>query len=222
MVILCIGYRAWALEIYKRVQQQTSDEHEFITISTENGSIEPMIEKIGPELILFYGWSSLVGESLTSNYTCLMLHPSPLPKYRGGSPIQNQVLRGDVSSAVTIFRLSTGIDDGDIVLQRPLMLTGKIEHIFDKIIEIGVSMTLEILRSGLSFTPQVHDQATYYPRRKPAESELTIEELLNCDSLYLLRKIEILRAPYPNAFIRTIDGRKLYITDAYIGDEGEQ
>ena len=26
-----------------------------------------------------------------------MLHPSPLPKFRGGSPIQNQIIRGKKS-----------------------------------------------------------------------------------------------------------------------------
>ena len=28
-----------------------------------------------------------------------MLHPSPLPKYRGGSPIQNQIINGEKKSA---------------------------------------------------------------------------------------------------------------------------
>ena len=44
-----------------------------------------------PDIVLFYGWSWKVSEKLINKFDCLMLHPSPLPKYRGGSPIQNQI-----------------------------------------------------------------------------------------------------------------------------------
>ena len=51
-----------------------------------------------------------------------MLHPSPLPKYRGGSPIQNQIIRGVVDSMVTIFVMNDKIDAGDIIAQSPFLL----------------------------------------------------------------------------------------------------
>ena len=47
-----------------------------------------------------------------------MLHPSPLPKFRGGSPIQNQIIRGEKISAVTIFKINKIIDGGDIYFQK--------------------------------------------------------------------------------------------------------
>ena len=47
-----------------------------------------------------------------------MLHPSPLPKFRGGSPIQNQIIRGKKISAVTIFKINKIIDGGDIYFQK--------------------------------------------------------------------------------------------------------
>ena len=43
-----------------------------------------------------------------------MLHPSPLPKFRGGSPIQNQIIRNKKKSMVTIFRINNILDGGDI------------------------------------------------------------------------------------------------------------
>ena len=59
-----------------------------------------------------------------------MLHPSPLPKYRGGSPIQNQIIDGKLHSAVTIFLMDNGIDTGPIAEQKYLSLEGTIEKIF--------------------------------------------------------------------------------------------
>ena len=44
-------------------------------------------------------------------------------------------------------------------------------------------------------------------------SEITIEELENCTVKELYNKIRCLADPYPNAFIKTKDG-KLYITGA--------
>ena len=42
--------------------------------------------------MLFYGWSWKIEEEIYANYMSIMLHPSDLPKFRGGSPIQNQIL----------------------------------------------------------------------------------------------------------------------------------
>ena len=50
-----------------------------------------------------------------------MLHPSPLPKYRGGSPIQNQIINGESKSAVTLFKINNKIDQGDIIYQKEFL-----------------------------------------------------------------------------------------------------
>ena len=82
-------------------------------LSKENFSIDE-IARFSPDLVLFYGWSDIIASEIISEYSCLMLHPSPLPKYRGGSPIQNQIINGEVDSAVSIFLMDEGIDTGPI------------------------------------------------------------------------------------------------------------
>ena len=66
-----------------------------------------------------------------------MLHPSPLPKYRGGSPIQNQIINGEKNSAVTLFKMTRNLDDGDIYKQIPFSLKGSLDDIFNRIIKLG-------------------------------------------------------------------------------------
>ena len=44
-----------------------------------------------------------------------MLHPSSLPQYRGGSPIQNQIIDGIKESEVCIFKMEKEIDSGQII-----------------------------------------------------------------------------------------------------------
>ena len=68
-------------------------------------------EAINPDLILFYGWSSIIPQFILDSFTCL-IHPSRLPEFR--SPLQNQIIRGVSDSAVTIFKMTMTLDAGPI------------------------------------------------------------------------------------------------------------
>ena len=57
-------------------------------------------------------------------------HEAPLPKFRGGSPLQNQIIRGITKTKTTAFIMNEEIDAGDIILQKDLSLDGSIEDIF--------------------------------------------------------------------------------------------
>jgi methionyl-tRNA formyltransferase len=48
----------------------------------------------------------------------LCFHPSLLPRYRGGSAINWQLIRGETEGGVTVFWPDAGIDTGPILLQR--------------------------------------------------------------------------------------------------------
>jgi len=50
--------------------------------------------------------------------TSICFHPSLLPRYRGGSAIAWQLIRGEPRSGVTVFWPDAGIDTGPILLQR--------------------------------------------------------------------------------------------------------
>ena len=103
------------------------------------------IGTIKPDLILWYGWSKIIPNTVLKKYYSVMLHPSPLPLYRGGSPIQNQIINGEEVSAVTLFKMDEGIDTGDIISQLPLSLKGDLEEIFARITELGTNQTRKMI-----------------------------------------------------------------------------
>ncbi len=209
MKIMCISYRDWAFKIYANIQEET--EHEYLIINSyENYSDEKVLE-FNPDYILFYGWSWLVSSEIIEKFKCIMLHPSPLPKYRGGSPIQNQIINGEQNSMVTLFFMTDSLDDGDIILQEAISLNGHLNDIFNRIIKIGTKLTQDFLEGNYTPTKQLEKDATYCKRRKPSEGEITIEELQTKDSIYLFNKIRMLEDPYPNAYIKTVDGKKLLL-----------
>tara|TARA_Y100001970_G_scaffold246015_1_gene313536 strand:- start:18987 stop:19637 length:651 start_codon:yes stop_codon:yes gene_type:complete len=209
MKIACVGYRSWALNIYEKIIK--TGDHKILLQSSENLFNEKDIYDFSPDLILFYGWSKIVPEKIINDFICLMLHPSDLPKFRGGSPIQNQMIQGIKETKITIFRMNEELDSGDIVAKGGLDLSGHMHEIFQRLTDEGARLTLDFLEKGLSYKKQDHSSATYYKRRTPEQSEITSEELATKDSDYLFNKIRMLEDPYPNAFLKTADGKKILI-----------
>jgi len=214
MRVACVGYREWALNIYENLAKST--EHVFLIFRNKSHFNLSVLHDFKPDIILFYGWSWMVPSDLLDKYTCLMLHPSPLPRYRGGSPLQNQIIAGETGSMVSLFVMTNEMDAGDIVAQKYLDLTGSLNDIFSRIEVLGYDMTRHLFENGFDRIPQDHSNATFCRRRTPADSEITLEELVTKPSQYLYDKIRMLADPYPNAYIRTSDGKRLMITSAYI------
>lgn len=217
MRIACVGHRSWALNIYDRLAETTDDT--YLIFRSKSQFDTEVLADYNPDLVLFYGWSWIVPKDLIERYTCLMLHPSPLPLYRGGSPIQNQIIAGETQSKVCIFIMTDELDAGDIVGRCDFNLAGTLNQIFKRVEDAGVTLSRHVIEAGLQREKQDHSAATFCKRRMPSESEITAEELTTKPAQYLYNKIRMLAKPYPNAYIRTADGRKLMITEAHI-EEG--
>jgi methionyl-tRNA formyltransferase len=112
--------------------------------------------------------------------------------------------------------MNSEIDSGAIISQGDISLEGTLDNIFEQIENVGIKLTLEIIKNRFKAKPQNHNEATYFKRRKKADSEITLEELTNKSSEFLYNKIRMLADPYPNAFIKTKDGKKLVILSAKI------
>jgi methionyl-tRNA formyltransferase len=214
MRIACVGYREWALNIYDYLAQNTN--HTFLICRSKLQYSDEVIKDFKPDLILFYGWSWKVADEIVNTYRCLMLHPSPLPKYRGGSPIQNQIIAGEKKSKVSVFIMDGKIDSGPLLGQRDLSLEGSLNDIFSQIEDAGIAITLSLLSNFVSPIEQDHSKATYCKRRDSSDSELTIKELSEKSAEYIINKIRMLADPYPNAYIKTVDGKKIFIIQARV------
>ena len=86
--------------------------------------------------------------------TSICFHPSLLPRYRGGSAINWQVIRGETETGVTVFWPDAGIDTGPILLQRAATIspddtTGTLY--FKTLFPLGVRTVLDavaLIREG--------------------------------------------------------------------------
>ena len=217
--ILFCGYRDWALSVFNNLE---ASDNEFILARSPKDLTEKLSSN-NIKTILFIGWSWIVEEDIIDKYNCICLHPSPLPKYRGGSPIQHQIINNESESAVSLFVMDTELDHGPILWQQNFSLDGSLDSIFDRIAKVGTEGLHSILNTYKELgnfnwgREQSHSEATYYKRRKPEDSEIKHTEILGSTAEDVYNKVRALQDPYPNAYILCKDGTRLYITEAHHG-----
>ena len=214
MIWIC-AYRDWAIKIHQQIKHVVdcnliSSKEEF------NKSINLFKKE---DKIFFLGWSWIIDSQILDNYECICLHPSLLPKYRGGSPIQHQIINGESNSAVTFFKMTNKLDAGPILYQKQYSLEGNLLDIFKRITSLGVDGILYTLNNNPIPINQDESQATYFKRRQKDESEIKIADLNKFTAKELHNKIRCLQDPYPNAFITCKNGTKLYIKLSEYKDE---
>ncbi|AMO21156.1 formyltransferase family protein [Flavobacterium columnare] len=214
-VLLC-GYRDWAKKIFENVLLIENVNVLGIILSQDEflNKIDSFDENL--DLILFVGWSWILPDEITDKFLCLGIHPSDLPLYRGGSPIQNQIIEGVRYSKITLMTLSSKLDSGDIWGKENLDLSGKnIYEIFNNI----TFSSIQLLRHFFEKFPQISPvkqnllEGTYRKRRTEKESRLKLEQLQNMSLEQLYDFIRCLTDPYPNAYLEDEKGNKLFFQE---------
>jgi|2_EtaG_2_1085320.scaffolds.fasta_scaffold02193_8 methionyl-tRNA formyltransferase len=219
-ILLCF-YRDWGAQISDKVIAALSDQYEFYT-ARHTAELKALNFSVDFDLIFFIGWSWIVEKEILDSALCICMHPSRLPRYKGGSPLQNQIINGEKESAVTFFKMTEKTDTGPIILSNPFSLEGNLNEIFERIkdsclhcIPIIIS---RFFKTNLHLVEQNLNEATYFKRRTPDQSEIKIEDFAQFPSSYFYNKIRMLQDPYPNAYIKCKGNTKLFITNSYGSD----
>lgn len=127
--------------------------------------------EINPRYIFFPHWSWLVPESLTERYECICFHMTDVPYGRGGSPLQNLILRGHKNTKLTALRMEKGLDTGPVYIKMDLSLEGSAQEIYERAADRVYDMIKYILNEKPMPVPQ-EGKVTVFERRKPEQSIL--------------------------------------------------
>lgn len=213
------GYRDWAINIINEISvHEKINDYKIFETFDEYKIVEQeiLLGEINIDICVFIGWSWILPSGVTDRMLCVGIHPSDLPAYRGGSPIQNQIIDGLKESKVTLMTLSSKkLDAGNIWLKERFSLEGdSIQEIFLNIQKSSV----ELLNKFFNMYPNIIsieqdiNAGSYKKRRHEKESKIEWDEFKedNFDNLY--NKIRCLTEPYPNAFIEDSFGNRMYIT----------
>lgn len=187
----------------------------------EPGFVEEL-RRLEPEAIVVVAFGQIIPKSILElpPLGCINVHASLLPKYRGAAPIQWAVIDGEEVSGVTIMRMDTGLDTGDMLAKTEVRLepeeTGG--TLFEKLSRAGAALLTETLPKLAA--------GEIRPQKQPAESPNAYARMITKadgeidwkkDAEELERLIRGLN-PWPSAFT-FLDGKTFKIWKASVCPE---
>lgn len=109
--------------------------------------------------------------------SCLNLHFSLLPRWRGAAPVQRSIEAGDLVTGVTVFELDPGMDTGPIYCMKRFALDSDItsDELFAELAPLGaeaVLETLQMIENGEKPTPQSSDGSSLAAKITPQSAEI--------------------------------------------------
>jgi len=203
-IIFC-GYRGWSLSVFERLKSQYKNIH-HISLATDPSELKSLYSK-ECDLVLAVGWSWRIDDEIIENCFVAGMHPSNLPEYAGGSPIQHQVIDGIINTKATLFRLRKELDSGEILDKEDLTLNGQIEEILSSVAESTFSLLVRFidLFPNVSPSAQSKDKLKVKKRLKPENGKINLPDGFSCETLWNF--IRCRGGPYPSAYFEDETGK---------------
>lgn len=158
-----------------------------------------------PDLVLAMGWPDILKAHVLSlsRLGFLGVHPSWLPEYRGGAPLNWQFLDGCSEIGVSSFFFAPVIDGGNVVVQR--RFAAGMGNVANFIEDVYIEATFEILslsidrilENDLGHHMNV-DEGFYRKRRTPTDGQIDFSH--TADEIRKFVRAQC--TPFPNAFFR--------------------
>jgi methionyl-tRNA formyltransferase len=138
------------------------------------------LQKLAPDCVVIIAYGQIIPARLLHipKYGWINLHASLLPKYRGAAPIHWAVANGETKTGVTTMRIDAGMDTGEILLQREILIGPKetAPELGMRMAEAGAPLmagTLRGLAAGiLKGRAQDHSEATHAPLLKKEDGRI--------------------------------------------------
>jgi len=171
-----------------------------------------------PDLSIIAGFSTIFRSHIISIPTrgSINLHTGRLPQYRGGSPLNWQMINGETEAGISVIEVDEGIDTGPILSEARLpigtadtiaTMHAQANAIFPDLV-LGAVAELE----SNSHIPRKQDgaEACYWHQRKDADGHVRLDFMGVEDVDRFLRALTY---PYPGAF-GFVDGQKVRLLRA--------
>lgn len=208
------------------------DLHEFCeenginVIDTQNVNNQETIEKIrkrGADYLFTLGWSQIFKKDFIHCFSKFIVgtHPSKLPYGRGRAPLPWTILHGLEESAVSFFKIDSGVDTGQLIFQRKFEVSkgAYVGELYDQVSNELAEGFYEIYNDIVQNRPiQLfkQDEANATIRGKRGPSDGLIEFDRDIDEVEKL--IRAVSKPYPGAYCYYKD-EKIVFWEVEFSDE---
>lgn len=165
------------------------------------------VERIGelrPDVIYVVYWSQLVCDEILKlpKVGTVGFHLALLPKHRGRAPIPWSIIHGLRRSGVTMFWITPGTDNGEIIGQLEYAITEDDDAgtVYNKAVEAAVCLLVryheKVLAGIAPRLKQDERRASYWVKRTPPDGIID----WNMDARHAHDWVRALTHPFPGAF----------------------
>jgi methionyl-tRNA formyltransferase len=193
-IIAC--HKPWCTSLAERLEQKSK--YHFIAINEKEELTLTLLDEVKPDYVFFPHWSYIIPKEVHVKYECVIFHMTDLPYGRGGSPLQNLIVRGHQETMLSAIQCVTKLDAGPIYLKERLSLWGNAEEVYLRAAKLIEPMIIKILTEQ-PIPIEQKGEITTFKRRTEEQGDwsdaATLDELFD--------KIRMLDADgYPQAFVR--------------------
>ena len=127
------------------------------------------LRALQPDLIIVVAYGQILPKVILEmpKHSCINVHASLLPKYRGAAPINKAIVDGETETGVTTMLMDVGLDTGDMLVKRSLKI-GENEtagELHDRLAVLGreaLDETLRLLCAGELVAEKQDDSLSCY------------------------------------------------------------
>lgn len=184
-----------------------------LTLKNKNWTkLTKFIASKKPDLGIVAGFSHILPNDILKipRYGFWNLHAGSVPKYRGGSPLNWQLINGEDQIGLSILKMTPGIDDGSVLSSTKFKISN-VDTILDlhfRANQLFPIMLLPLLsnvpKSLLNAKDQSRSGAKYWHQRNERDGQI---DWINSNSQQVYNFVRALSKPYPGAF-GVINGRR--------------
>ncbi|NBX66462.1 MAG: methionyl-tRNA formyltransferase [Proteobacteria bacterium] len=182
------------------------------TLKTPESQTEFSAHKADVAVVAAYGLILPKAVLDAPKHGCINIHASLLPRWRGASPIQHAVWKGDHESGITIMQMDVGLDTGDMLLKGVVPITQQTTcaQLHDALSAIGGKLIVSVLSNLENLKPEKQNdaQSNYAPMLKKEDGKIIWSQSateIDCQ----IRALN----PWPGTFT-TSGGKRLKVLEA--------
>ena len=144
----------------------------FTPNTLKDEAVVSELKAFEPKFIVVAAYGKILPGSVLDVATCINLHASILPKYRGASPIQSAILAGEKQTGVTAMLMDAGLDTGDMLDFIYTPCESKMSsELFSELGELGGELIVKVLKNFENLKPQKQDDAQASHCKKISKSD---------------------------------------------------
>lgn len=171
-----------------------------------------LLKQYDADLFVVVAYGEILKENILKlpKLSCINIHASLLPLYRGAAPMQRALMDGVTKSGITIIDMVLEMDAGDILAKAEIEVSSAMTYgeLHEKLSSLACPLVLETIKNfnnhSVKRVAQDQVQVTFAPKITPSEEEIHWDR----SAVEIHNQIRAL-SPQPGAWCRVQVGKEV-------------